>query len=165
MIITSPNKPRVSGSWLNISVRMRPMNLFRKLRKIFKPSKLIQVSPVGAPTYDIHEGRMVDSFANPDALQMLTRVQGECIAPMEYDTPEDIAGMMSSAACDHEFPRVIVYPIDHERRVKVLELLETDHINYPMYEYRSANIVGNDDLNSKTIIYKYYKKTHHAKPI
>ena len=142
------------------------MNLFRKLRKFFKKSqKLIYVSPVGAPTYDRNEGRMVDSIANPDAFQMLTRVQGECIVPMDYDTIEDIAGMMSSAACDHEFPRVIIYPIDHERRMKVLELIETDHINYPMYEYRSANIVGNDDLNSKTIIYKYFQKTHHVKPI
>ena len=141
------------------------MKLFRKLRRFFKHSKLIQVTPVGAPTYDINEGRMVDSFANPDALEKMVRVQGEVIAPADYDTPIDIAGMMSSAACDHEFPRVIIYPIDYDRRVKVLELLETDHINYPMYEYLPANVVGNDDLNSKTIIYKYGRKTHHVKPI
>src|ERR1035441_2372933 len=142
------------------------MNLFRKLRKLFKPKqKLIHVSPEGAPTYNVHEGRMVDSFPNPDAFQMLTRVQGECIAPLDEDTAIDIAGMMSSAACDHEFSRVIVYPIDHDRRMEVLRLIETDNINYPMYEYRSANVVGNDDLNSKTIIYKYFAKTHYAKPI
>jgi hypothetical protein len=144
------------------------MNLFHKLLKLLKFSpkkKLIYVSPIGAPTYNIREGRMVDSLANPDVLQMLVRTQGECIVPNDYDTIEDLAGMISNAACDHEFPRIIMYPIDSIRRTKVLDLIKKDHINYPMYEYLEANIVGNDDLNSKTIIYKYGGKTHHVKPI
>ena len=85
---------------------------------------------------------------NPVACDMLSRQQGEVIAPMPLDTVEDIAGMASSAAADHEYERVIIYPINPEMRSKVLELIQNNKQVYPMFEYSEANIVSNDDLNS-----------------
>jgi hypothetical protein len=134
-------------------------------RKSSPVGKLISVDMTGVPTFDREEGRMVESVQNTDAYEKLVRVQGEVIAPMPYDTAEDIASLMSCAACDHEFSRVIVYPVTPELRTKVLELIENDHINYPMYEYMAANIVSNDDLNAQTIIYKHAGRTHYTKPV
>ena len=134
-------------------------------RKSSPTGKLININMAGVPTFDREEGRMIESQQNPDAYEKLVRVQGEVIAPMPYETAEDIASLISCAACDHEYARVIVYPINPEMRKKVLELVEKDHINYPMYEYLSANIVANDDLNAKTIIYKHGGRSHYTKPV
>ena len=79
------------------------------------------------------------------------------------NTAKDIASLISCAACDHEYPRVIVYPIEGVLRQQVLEILK-DPIMYPMYEYKKANIVSDDNLDSRTIIYKY-AYIHSNKPI
>ena len=137
---------------------------------------LIYISAAGAPTYDPSEGRMIESQPNQDAYEKFVRYQGEVIEPLPEDTAEEIASMMSCAACDHEFPRVIVYPISGELRQNVLKLLTTKKIVevngirnetplYPMYEYFPANIVDNDSLDSQSIIYKYAGQTHECKPI
>jgi len=155
--------------------------LWRKLFKKKSPiGSLIYINPMGAPTYDPTAGQMVESGPNTYAYEKMVRVQGEVIEPLPEDTPEDIASLMSCAACDHEFSRVIVYPIDPERRQKILDLLFKDAtappkiVNgikcyervYPMYEYAEANVISDDSLNSQSIIYKYDKrKSHQAKPL
>jgi hypothetical protein len=154
--------------------------LYHKIFKRKSPvGPLIHIQPLGAPTWhrdeDPTENRIIISEPNPEAYEKLVRVQGEVIEPLPTDTAEDIVSFMSCAACDHEYPRVIVYPIESELRTKVLELLKAKHIVivdgieteqtlYPMYEYLSANVVGDDNLNSKTIIYKY-RKSHESKSI
>lgn len=121
--------------------------------------------PLGAPTYSPLEGGMiVTEQPHPDYYSAMVRERGEVIKPLPEDTPEIIAELVSQAACDHEFRRVIVHPIKGVDRVRVLELLQNDE-KYPMYEYREANIVNNDDLNSETIIYKYGGQSHFSKPV
>jgi len=103
------------------------------------------------------------SSPNSDAVMMLERPRGEVIEPFPNDTVEDLASLMSCYACNHEYPRVIVYPINKEMRDKVVALLNENKDNlYPMYEYFPASIISNEDLNSKTLIYKY-RKSHVSK--
>jgi len=150
------------------------MNLLKKiLKKILKQSKLpklVKITPTGVPTWhrdsDRSECGMVETEPNQEVYSRMVRVQGEVIEPLPDDTPEDLASLISCAACDHEFSRVIVYPICQEMRKQVMDLIVGNKDNlYPMYEYRLANIIANDDLDSKTLIYKYGGKTHFAKPI
>ncbi len=122
-----------------------------------------------AVTFDPRSGEILDmaDSIHPDYMTALTKPRGEVIEPGIGDSVEDICGLMSQAACDHEFARVIVYPIPGEIRKQVLNTLESSEgrIRYPMYEYRPANLVNNDDLDSRSIIYKYYKQSHVCKPI
>jgi hypothetical protein len=120
--------------------------------------------PLGAPTFSFLEGGMVTGEQpHPEYIAAMVRLTGEVITPALEDTPESLASLVSQAACDHEYPRVIVYPISGKTRVEVMDLLQ-DAARYPTYEYREANIVGNDDLDSQTIIYKHAKKSHVCKP-
>jgi hypothetical protein len=124
------------------------------------------IKPAGAPTYNPLEGGMVVTEGpHPDYYNAMVRERGEVITPGLEDTEENIAELMSQAACDHEFPRVIVYPIQGEKRKKVMDLVRNDPKRYPMFEYLEANIVGNDDLNYQSIIYKYAGRSHFTKPI
>ena len=121
--------------------------------------------PLGAPTYNPLEGGMVTTeTVHPDYLAAMLKPRGEVIVPLEETTPEEICELMSQAACDHEFLRVIVYPIEGDRRQKVMKIIK-DTKTYPMYEYLEANITNNDDLDSKTIIYKYGGQSHVSKPV
>lgn len=124
------------------------------------------IKPVGAPTYRPSEG-LVETPPDPEAYKAFVRERGEVITPLPSDSVEDICELMSQAATDREFERVIVYPIQGEKRRQVLELLESPEgkRRYPMFEYFPANIVNNDDLNAKSIIYKYREKSHYSKPI
>ncbi len=122
--------------------------------------------PLGAPTFSYLEGGMVlTEMPHPDYVEAMVRKTGEVITPNSQDTPEILAGLASQSACDMEYGRVIIYPIQGESRKKVLELLQNEPYRYPMYEYLEANIVGNDDLDSQTIIYRYGGKSHDCKPI
>lgn len=124
------------------------------------------IRPAGAPTYNPYEGGMsVSDGPHPDYYAAMVRERGEVIKPLPDDSPELIAELISQAACDHEFRRVIVYPIQGEVRRRVLELVQNKPERYPMYEYAEANIVNNDDLNSQTIIYKYAGQSHFTKPV
>jgi len=142
------------------------LRLFSKLP--FDPKDLIIVTPKGVATTVVDpEGNIsLASEANTIAYEKMVRQQGEVIEPLLYETAEDIAVLISNAACDHEYPRIIVYPVDSEKRSKVLELIrENENDLYPMYEYLPANVVNDDDLNSKTIIYKYGGKSHICKSV
>jgi hypothetical protein len=146
--------------------------LFRKIFniKIYKIPKLI----LRVPKWDRSEAMFIapeTSIALTDAYDRMVRLSKEVITPLPNDTPEDLASLMSQAACDREFARVIVYPIDYELRKKVEELLHstkqvivkdaqnndvTTIVNlYPMFEFLPASIISNEELNSKTLIYKY----------
>jgi hypothetical protein len=144
-------------------------NLFRKSKKL----KLVRIR-MNVPTWDPKQGEL-EVPVNSDAYEKLVREHKEVIEPVPTDTPETLASLMSQAACDREFPRVIVYPIDYEMRKKVEALLNstievtkdgvTTRVSpYPMYEYLPASIISNEELNSKTLIYKY-KRSHNAKII
>jgi hypothetical protein len=124
------------------------------------------ITPQGAPTYDPRVG-FIETTPDPTAYEALVRPRGEVYSPRDQDTPADICERMSQAATDHEFERVIVYPIEGDRRKAVLKLLESEEGQklYPMFEYLPANIVGNDALNHQSIIYKYGGRSHFTKPI
>jgi hypothetical protein len=143
--------------------------LAKRVRRIFNKDvvdyDLVKVRPVGAPTFSHSDAQMIPTEGNQEVYEKLVRERKEVITPSSDDTAEDLASLMSQAACDREFPRVIVYPVEHERRVKVLEILEGNKRDFPMYEYLPANIVNNDDLDSKTIIYKFGGRTHRDKLI
>lgn len=144
-------------------------SLAKRVRRLFNHEAvdydLIKVRPVGAPTFSHSEAQMVSSDGNLDVYEKLVRERKEVITPWSEDTAEDLASLMSQAACDREFARVIVYPIEHDLRIQVLQILESNPRVFPMYEYLPANIVANDDLNSKTIIYKFGGRTHRDKLI
>jgi hypothetical protein len=146
-------------------------NLFHKSKKY----KLLRLTLV-APTWDRQLNTIVEPEINYDVYESLVREHKEVIEPQPGDTPEILASLMSQAACDREFPRVIVYPIDYEMRKKVEDLLKITKkvstkdasgktitsINqiYPMYEYYPASIISNEELNSKTLIYKYRRSSN-----
>jgi len=116
--------------------------------------------PLGSPTFNSNEGGMVATEQpHPDYYNAMVKPSGEVITPTSEQTAEEIASLISQAACDREFPRVIVYPITGERRKDVLRLLYNQE-RYPLYEYLEANIIGNDDLDLNSIIFKYGGKTH-----
>lgn len=144
-------------------------NLGKRLRRIFNHDgvdyDLVKVRPVGAPTFSHSDGQMIPSEGNQEIYEKLVRERKEVITPYTEDTAEELASLMSQAACDREFARVIVYPVEHDIRVQVLQILENNPRDFPMYEYLPANIVANDDLNSKTIIYKFGGRTHRDKLI
>jgi hypothetical protein len=135
---------------------------------IFKKKiKLVNVTPKGIKSFDPITGlTIVRDEVSPEALQGFFKDRGEVIDPTTKESVQEICWLMSQAACDREFERVIVHPINGERRKEVLDTLQTEYgkIAYPMYDYWPANITNNNDLNSTTIIYKY-KQSDRNKPI
>lgn len=139
--------------------------IFWKVTKSKKALIVRGIKPVGAPSYDPIEGRMVTEEQNPDAYMSFVKPRGEVIEPVLGDTPESIAERISQAACDREFARIIVYPVVGPIRKEVLDLVSNDPKKFPLYEYRSANIVNDDNLDARTIIYKHAGPSHASKPI
>jgi hypothetical protein len=161
-ILPSELKQRKLSKWELL--KLKAVALKDRLRN--KKYIVKGIRPAGAPTYNPHERGMVASDGpHPDYYAAMVRERGEVIKPLPDDTPEAIAELMSQAACDHEFRRVIVYPVQGEVRRQVLELVKNRPERYPMYEYAEANITNNDDLNSQTIIYKYAGQSHFTKPV
>lgn len=164
--ILPPELKEQPQSW-RITLKGKVQSFFRKITGDSTKKYVVKgIRPAGAPTYRPDEG-LVETSPDPEAYNALVRQRGEVFSPVPENTPEEICERMSQAATDHEFERVIVYPIQGEKRKAVLDLLESEEgkIRYPMFEYMSANIVNNDDLNSQSIIYKYSGRSHFTKPI
>lgn len=150
-------------------------------RQFDSKKKLIRrgIHPVGVPTWNLYEGRIEKSDPNPDSFNAIINFRSEVIEPTPEDTIDTLCLKMSQAASNLEFPRVIVYPVGGELRKGIMEKMHAQEqlkisqessgiwnspVQYPMYEYYPANITNDDDLDAKTIIYKY-KKTSDLKPI
>jgi hypothetical protein len=155
IIIKAPEESGIKG-WVK--------KLFNRIPKV--KMKLVKLSG-GSQRFDPESGTVITTELDSAAIESIVPKyrSGEVITPTPLHTPEDLASMMSCAACDHEFRQVILYPIDPERRAKVMELLLTDPVKYPMYEYREAGLIGKDDLNSQMVLYKYYAQSHYTKPV
>lgn len=144
-------------------------NLFRKVKRVNPGKYLVKIKgTVPVPSFNpllAKESGMglIQSASNPEVETLLVRQNNEVIGIKDLDgtnfTAEQICERMSQAAADIEFPRVIVYPISGELRKKVLDIMDTyeGKRKYPMFEYKNANITNNDDLNSRTILYKYVR--------
>lgn len=163
--ILPPELKEKPKTWKQV-LKEKAQAAYYRLRNSKKRYIVKGIRPAGAPTYRPDEG-LVETGPDPDAYNALVRQRGEVITPLEESTAEEICELMSQAATDHEFERVIVYPIQGEKRKKILELLESEEgiIRYPMFEYRPANIIGNDSLDLQSIIFKYSGKSHFTKPI
>lgn len=125
------------------------------------------IKPIGAPCFDPYEGMMVTREPNEAAHTLFVKPPSEVIEPGADDLVDDICSSMSQAACDREYPRVIVYPIESIKRTAILRKLasEKGKILFPMYEYFPANITNDDDLDAKSIVFKYSGPSHYTKPI
>lgn len=163
--LTEPTPPKefqeIRLTWLEtLKIKFAAWREKRKVRKYLKKG----ITPAGAPTWD-RESKTWSTSEAGAAYSAIIRPRSEVIAPAPDDTAEILAGLISQAACDHEFPRVIVYPIGAPLKQCVLELLAANPERYPMFEYRPANIITNHDLDSNSIIYKYGGRTHFTKPV
>lgn len=154
------------------------MNIFKKIIKAFKPKPKLRtdIKLEGAPWFNPITGEYSKGEMNSAARDAILQPRGEVIVPTPEDTPYTLCEKMSQAATDHEFERIIVYPIQGEFRWQVLEILKTDApgigiegketpVKYPMYEYMPANIMNDTDLDSKTIIFKYSNIHQGNRPI
>jgi hypothetical protein len=113
---------------------------------------LISIKPTGVYSWQNNGPTISDPS---EVYEKLVRERKEIIEPLPTDTAEDLASLMSCAACDLEFPRVIVYPVEGQLRQDVINLLINQKHLYPMYEYLPANVITDNDLDSKSIIFKY----------
>jgi hypothetical protein len=139
------------------------VGLFTRKKKL----KLVNITPVGLVTFAA-DGAHQDPV-DQDVISLVMKPKSELIDVYPTHTVEDICELISQHASDHDFLRIIAYPLESEFKEQILKALysESGKLKYPLYEYELAEIIssGKEELKTKSLIFKYKDINNGRKPI